>query len=91
MFLSLECKKVELDGTRAESLRNEDGLISKEDFTQFAKDTHLLEVDSFLGDSTFLLSPKKSRKHHTPKKDANKATAADEQRNDSVRNDSTGK
>ena len=37
-------------------------MISKDDFTQFAKDTHLLDVDSALGEAMLLLSPKKTRK-----------------------------
>ena len=44
-------------------------MISKDDFTQFAKDTRLLDVDSALGEAMLLLSPKKTRKQsQTPKK-----------------------
>ena len=47
------------------------GMMTKEDFTQFAKDTHLLDFDSTMGEASpmALLSPRKSRKQpQTPKK-----------------------
>ena len=48
-------------------------MITKDDFTQFAKDTHLLDVDSAMGEAMLLLSPKRTRKQpQTPKKGPNK-------------------
>ena len=48
-------------------------MISKDDFIQFAKDTHLLDVDSAMGEAMLLLSPKITRKQsQTPKKGPNK-------------------
>ena len=61
--------QVDLDDGRASKIQDKDGMISKDDFTQFAKDTHLLDVDSALGEAMLLLSPKKMRKQsQTPKK-----------------------
>ena len=48
-------------------------MISKDDFIQFAKDTHLLDVDSAMGEAMLLLSPKRTRKQpQTPKKGQDK-------------------
>jgi hypothetical protein len=48
-------------------------MITKDDFIQFAKDTHLLDVDSAMVEAVLLLSPKKTRKQpQTPKKEPNK-------------------
>ena len=46
-------------------------MICKEDFTQFAKDTHLLDFETNMGDASpmALLSPRKTRKQpQTPTK-----------------------
>ena len=50
-------------------------MISKEDFIQFAKDTHLLDFETAMGEASpmALLSPRKTRKQpQTPKKGQNK-------------------
>ena len=50
---------------------DEAGMINKEDFAQFAKDTHLLDFETNMGDASpmALLSPRKTRKQpQTPKK-----------------------
>ena len=50
------------------------GMISKEDFAQFAKDTHLLDFETNMGEASpmALLSPRKTRKQpQTPKKGEN--------------------
>ena len=50
------------------------GMINKEDFTQFAKDTHLLDFETNMGDASpmALLSPRKTRKQpQIPKKGEN--------------------
>ena len=50
-------------------------MITKDDFTQFAKDTHLLDVDSAMGEAMLLLSPKRTRKQpQTPKKGPKRKT-----------------
>ena len=49
-------------------------MIRKDDFTQFAKDTHLLDFETNMGDASpmALLSPRKTRKQpRTPKKGEN--------------------
>ena len=46
-------------------------MINKEDFAQFAKDTHLLDFETDMGEASAmaLLSPRKARKQpQTPKK-----------------------
>ena len=50
------------------------GMISKDDFVQFAKDTHLLDFENNMGEASpmALLSPRKTRKQpQTPKKGEN--------------------
>ena len=65
--------QVDLDDGRASKMTDEAGMINKEDFTQFAKDTHLLDFDSAMGEAMLLLSPRKTRKQpQTPKKTQNK-------------------
>jgi hypothetical protein len=47
------------------------GMINKEDLAQFAKDTHLLDFETNMGESSplALLSPRKTRKQpQTPKR-----------------------
>ena len=56
---------------------DEAGMINKDDFTQLAKDTHLLDFESTMGTTSpmALLSPRKTRKQpQTPKKGQNKNT-----------------
>ena len=53
---------------------DEAGMINKEDFSQFAKDTHLLDFETNMGDASplALLSPRKTRKQpQAPKKAEN--------------------
>ena len=60
---------------RASRIADHAGMITKEDFTQFAKDTHLLDFETTMGEASpmALLSPRKSKKQlHTPKKGQNK-------------------
>ena len=55
---------------------DEAGMMTKEDFTQFAKETHLLDFDSAMGEASpmALLSPRKTRKQpQTPKKSQQKS------------------
>ena len=54
------------------------GAISREDFMQFAKETHLLDFEcSAMGEAILLLSPRKSRKSlQTTKKTAQKTKPA---------------
>ena len=69
--------KVELDDGRASRVADEAGLISKEEFIQFAKDTHLLDFETTMGEASpmALLSPRKTKKQpQTPKKGQNKNT-----------------
>ena len=53
------------------------GAISREDFIQFAKETHLLDFEcSAMGEAILLLSPRKSRKsQQTTKKKTKPAVA----------------
>lgn len=53
------------------------GAISREDFIQFAKETHLLDFEcSAMGEAILLLSPRKSRKSlQTTKKKTKPAVA----------------
>lgn len=61
--------QVDLDDGRASKMTDQAGGINKEDFIQFAKDTHLLDFDSAMGEAMLLLSPRKTRKQpQTPKK-----------------------
>jgi len=72
--------QVDFDEGRASKIIDQQGQISKEDFTQYAKETHLLDLDSALGDAMLLLSPRRSRKQpHTPKKGNSKHTENSEQ------------
>jgi len=69
--------QVELDDGRASRVADEAGLISKEEFIQFAKDTHLLDFETTMGEASpmALLSPRKTKKQpQTPKKGQNKNT-----------------
>ena len=62
--------QVELDDSRVTKMVDDAGMISKEDFAQFAKDTHLLDFETNMGDASpmALLSPRKTRKQpQTPK------------------------
>jgi len=65
--------QVELDDSKASRIQDKSGLISREDFMIFAKDTHLLDFEcSAMGEAILLLSPRKSSKHPTtPKKSQN--------------------
>ena len=55
---------------RASRVADHAGMITKEDFTQFAKDTHLLDFESTMGEASpmALLSPRKSKKQQHPHK-----------------------
>ena len=67
--------QVELDDGRASRVTDEAGMISKEEFIQFAKDTHLLDFETTMGEASpmALLSPRKTKKQpQTPKKGQNK-------------------
>ena len=69
--------QVELDDGRASKVTDEAGMISKEEFIQFAKDTHLLDFETTMGEASpmALLSPRKTKKQpQTPKKGQNKNT-----------------
>ena len=69
--------QVELDDGRASRVTDEAGMISKEEFIQFAKDTHLLDFETTMGEASpmALLSPRKTKKQpQTPKKGQNKNT-----------------
>ena len=69
--------QVELDDGRASRVTDEAGMISKEEFIQFAKDTHLLDFETTMGEASpmALLSPRKTKKQpQTPKKGENKNT-----------------
>lgn len=55
--------EVKIDEGRAAKLKDEDGNVSKADFLQFAKDCHLLDFDSVLGEVAMLLSPRRSKKN----------------------------
>ena len=68
---------MDLDDGRATKMIDEAGMINKDDFTQLAKDTHLLDFESTMGTTSpmALLSPRKTRKQpQTPKKGQNKNT-----------------
>jgi len=55
--------EVNLDENKASKLKNEEGNVAKADFIQFAKDNHLLDFDSVLGEVALLLSsPRKGRR-----------------------------
>lgn len=62
--------EVNLDENKAAKLKNEEGNIAKADFIQFAKDNHLLDFDSVLGEVALLLSsPRKGRRGQGKSKD----------------------
>ena len=72
MYVWYNFLQVDLEDGRASKMTDEEGMITKDDFTQFAKDTHLLDFESTLGEAMLLLSPRKSRKQpQTPKKGPN--------------------
>jgi len=64
--------QVDLDDYKASKIQDSTGQISREDFMNFAKETHLLDFEcSAMGEAILLLSPRKSIKHpSTPKKNA---------------------
>ena len=67
--------QVDLDDGRASRVTDEGGMIAKEDFIQFAKDTHLLDFETTMGEASpmALLSPRKTKKQpQTPKKGQNR-------------------
>jgi len=62
--------EVNLDENKASKLKNEEGNVAKADFIQFAKDNHLLDFDSVLGEVALLLSsPRKGRRGQGKPKD----------------------
>ena len=67
---------MDLDDGRAAKMFDEAGMINKEEFTQLAKHTHLLDFESTTGTSPMaLLSPRKTRKQpQTLKKGQNRIT-----------------
>ena len=65
--LSRVAGQVELDCAKVSRIRDEAGLISREDFMQFARDTHLLDFEcSAMGEAILLLSPRRTRKQPAP-------------------------
>ena len=65
--LSRVTGQVELDCAKVSRIRDEAGLISREDFMQFARDTHLLDFEcSAMGEAILLLSPRRTRKQPAP-------------------------
>ena len=74
-FKNFPQSQVDLDDGRASKVTDEAGMINKEDFIQFAKDTHLLDFETAMGEASpmALLSPRKTRKQpQTPKKGQNR-------------------
>ena len=60
----LHIPQVELDDVRASRVTDDEGMISKEDFIQLAKDTHLLDFESTIGETSpmALLSPRQTKR-----------------------------
>jgi len=54
--------QAELDPGRAGRITDQAGQITREDFIQFAKETHLLATPTAMGDAMLLLSPRKNKK-----------------------------